>query len=65
VGEVQLITFTAVDGIAQIATGFVALAGLMSTRKTLLRTDLLPAKVSLIPPSPGHDGWELTARGQF
>jgi hypothetical protein len=65
VGEVQLITFMAVDGIAQLATGFVTLAGLMSTKKALLRTDLLPAKVSVIPPSPGHDGWEITARGEF
>jgi hypothetical protein len=65
VGEVQLITFMAVDGIAQLATGFVTLAGLLSTKKALLRTDLLPAKVSLIPPLPGHDGWSLTARGEF
>jgi hypothetical protein len=65
VGEVQLITFLAVDGIAQLATGFVTLAGLMSTRKALLRTDLLPAQVSVIPPGPGRDGWEVTARGEF
>ena len=65
VGEVQLITFMAVDGIAQLATGFVTLAGLMSTRQELRRSDLVPTQVSLIPPGPGHDGWELTARGQF
>jgi hypothetical protein len=65
VGEVQLITFMAVDGIAQLATGFVTLAGLISTKKALLRTDLLPAKVSVIPPGPGRDGWTLTARGEF
>jgi hypothetical protein len=65
VGEVQLITFLAVDGIAQLATGFVTLAGLVSTRKALLRTDLMPAQVSVIPPGPGHDGWAITARGEF
>ncbi|HEY3494197.1 MAG TPA: hypothetical protein VGK73_05910 [Polyangiaceae bacterium] len=65
VGEVQLITFMAVDGIAQLATGFVMVAGLVSKKKALLRTDLLPAEVSLVPPGPAHDGWGFSARGKF
>ena len=65
VGEVQMITFLAVDGIAQLATSFITIAGLVSSKKALLRTDLLPAQVSVVPPGPGHDGWGISARGQF
>ncbi len=64
VGEVQFITFVAVDGVFQLATGFLTLAGLLSSRDELIREDLLP-KVSLIPPTPGRREWALSVQGRF
>lgn len=64
VGEVQFITFVAVDGVFQLATGFLTLAGLLSSRDELIREDLLP-KVSVIPPGPGRREWALSVQGRF
>jgi hypothetical protein len=64
VGEVQFITFVAVDGVFQLASGFLTLAGFLSAREELIREDLLP-KVSVIPPSPGRREWALSVQGRF
>lgn len=71
VKEVQVITFFAVDGIAQLAGGLVTLAGAVSTKEELLRSDLVekPAvvedvKVSVVPPVGGNP-WALSVRGTF
>lgn len=64
VGEVQFITFVAVDGVFQLATGFLTLAGFLSSRDELIREDLVP-KVSVLPPSPGRREWALSVQGRF
>ena len=64
VGEVQFITFVAVDGVFQLATAFLTLAGALSSRDELIREDLVP-KVSLLPPSPGRREWALSVQGRF
>jgi len=64
VSEVQIITFLAVDGIGQLAGALVMLAGAMSSREELVRSDLLDVEVSVIPPANG-DPWQLSVQGQF
>jgi len=64
VGEVQFITFVAVDGVFQLATGFLTLAGLLSTKQELTREDLLP-KVSLVTTGPKRSDWALSVHGRF
>jgi len=64
VSEVQIITFLAVDGIGQLAGALIMLAGAMSTREELVRSDLVNVEVSVIPPANG-DPWALSVRGQF
>jgi hypothetical protein len=64
VHEVQYITFVAVDGVFQLATGFLLLAGLMSSKDELIREDLVP-KVSVLPPAPGRKEWALSIQGKF
>jgi phosphate/sulfate permease len=64
VSEVQVITFFAVDGVAQLAGGLVTLAGLLSTKEELVRSDLADVQVSVIPPRQG-DPWAISVSGQF
>jgi len=65
VSEVQVITFLAVDGIGQLAGALVTLAGAISSREELVRSDLLKkVEVSVIPPVDGEP-WALSVRGQF
>jgi hypothetical protein len=64
VKEVQFVTFVAVDGVFQLATGVLTLAGFLSSRDELIREDLVP-KVSLLPPGPGRREWALSVQGRF
>ena len=64
VGEVQFITFVAVDGVFQMATGFLTLAALLSTKQELTREDLAP-KVSVVATGPGPSDWGLRVQGRF
>jgi hypothetical protein len=64
VKEVQYITFVTVDGIFQLASGFLLLAGFLSSKEELIRTDLLP-QVSFVPPTPGRRDWALGVQGRF
>jgi hypothetical protein len=65
VKEVRVITFLAVDGIAQLAGGLVTLAGLLSTREELIRSDLVEkVQVSVQPPVQGSP-WAVSVGGQF
>jgi hypothetical protein len=64
VHEVQYITFVAVDGVFQMATGFLLLAGALSAKDELLRQDLVP-KVSFVVPTEGHHEWALRVQGRF
>ncbi len=64
VKEVQYITFVTVDGIFQLASGFLLLAGFLSSKEELIRADLLP-KVSFVPPTPGRRDWALSVQGRF
>jgi hypothetical protein len=64
VAQVQFITFVAVDGVFQLASGFLLLAGLLSTKQELTRQDLLP-QVSLTLPLPGREQWGLSVQGNF
>jgi hypothetical protein len=64
VHEVQYITFVAVDGVFQMATGFLLLAGLMSSKDELIRQDLVP-KVSLRVPAGDRGEWALSVQGRF
>lgn len=64
VHEVQYITFVAVDGVFQMATGFLLLAGFLSSKDELIRQDLVP-KVSFIVPAAGHREWSLSVQGRF
>jgi len=63
VGEVQLVTFMAMDGLAQTAGALVTLAGLLSTQEELVRSDLV--EVSLLPPLPGREAFDLSVRAVF
>jgi hypothetical protein len=64
VAQVQFITFVAVDGVFQLASGFLLLAGLLSTKQELTRQDLVP-QVSLTLPLPGREQWGLSVQGNF
>jgi hypothetical protein len=63
VRETQIVTMIAVDGLAQTAGALVALAGLMSGTKELVRSDL--PEVSVTPPLSAKGGWQLSVRGDF
>jgi len=64
VGEVQFITFVAVDGVFQLATGFLTLAGLLSTKQELTREDLVP-KVTVTATGPGPSDLGVSIQGSF
>jgi hypothetical protein len=63
VGEVQLITVIAVDGLAQLATVVVMIAGALSSHDELVRQDLV--NVAVIPPSDKREPWQLGLSGKF
>jgi hypothetical protein len=63
VRETQIVTMIAVDGLAQTAGALVALAGLMSGTKELVRNDL--PEVTVTPPISAQNGWQLSMRGNF
>ena len=65
VHEVQYITFVAVDGVFQMATGFLLLAGLLSSKEELIRQDLLPKVSFVVPTQGGHGEWALKVQGRF
>jgi hypothetical protein len=65
VKEVQVITFFAVDGIGQLAGGLVTLAGVVSSKEELVRSDLVEkVQVSVLPPVQGSP-WAVSVSGQF
>ena len=61
--ETQIVTLMAVDGLAQTAGALVAVAGLMSGTKELLRSDL--PEVMVTPPVSARSGWQFSVRGDF
>ncbi|HEX6764735.1 MAG TPA: hypothetical protein VF103_04640 [Polyangiaceae bacterium] len=61
--ETQIVTLIAVDGLAQTAGALIAVAGLISTKKELVRTDLVD--VSIAPPTAGRNDWRFSVRGAF
>jgi len=61
--ETQIVTLMAVDGLAQTAAVLVAVAGLISTKKELVRSDLL--EVTVTPPVSARGGWNFGVRGEF
>jgi hypothetical protein len=61
--ETQIVTLMAVDGLAQTAAVLVAVAGLVSTKKELVRSDLL--EVTVTPPVSARAGWNFGVRGAF
>jgi hypothetical protein len=63
VGEVQYITFTAVDGVFQLASGLIVVAGMLSSKDELLRQDLV--HVDVRPSRSGGVDWSLTVHGNF
>jgi hypothetical protein len=65
--ETQIVTLMAVDGLAQTAAVLVTVAGFVSTKKELVRNDLveLPITPSIVLPVAGHDGWQFSVRGAF
>jgi len=63
VSEVQYITFVAVDGVFQIASSFIILAGAMSARDELLRQDLV--HVNVAPGKTGGVDWAVTVQGNL
>ena len=67
VEETQIVTAIAVDGLAQTAGALVAIAGFVSTKKELVRNDLvqMPITPSIAPPVAGRDGWQFSVRGKF
>jgi hypothetical protein len=65
VKEVQVITFFAVDGLGQLAGGLVTLAGVVSSKEELVRSDLVEkVQVSVLPPVQGSP-WAVSVSGQF
>jgi hypothetical protein len=65
VKEVQVITFFAVDGIGQLAGGLVTLAGALSTKEELVRSDLVQVDhVSVLPPVQGGP-FGISVQGRF
>lgn len=65
VGEVQLITIIAVDGIAQLASVVVTIAGALSSHDELVRQDLVDVDVAVIPPASKREPWMLGFSGRF
>jgi hypothetical protein len=63
VGEVQYITFVAVDGVFQIASALIILAGAVSARDELIRQDLVHVKVA--PGQTGGVDWAVTLQGNL
>lgn len=63
VGQVQYITFAAVDGVFQIASVLVIVAGAVSSRDELIRQDLVHVKVA--PGQTGGVDWAVTVRGNL
>ena len=63
VGEVQLITVIAVDGLAQLATVVVMIAGALSSHDELVREDLV--NVAVIPPGDKREPWQFGLSGKF
>jgi len=63
VGEVQYITFAAVDGVFQIASALVILAGAVSSRDELIRQDLV--HVNVAPGPTGGVDWAVTVQGNL
>lgn len=63
VGEVQLITVIAVDGLAQLATVVIMFAGALSSHHELVRQDLV--NVAVIPPADKREPWQLGLSGKF
>jgi hypothetical protein len=65
VKEVQVITFFAVDGVGQLAGSLVTLAGVLSSKEELIRSDLVEkVQVSVVPPVQGNP-WAVSVSGQF
>lgn len=65
VKEVQVITFFAVDGVGQLAGALVTLAGALSSKEELVRSDLVEkVQVSVAPPVQGSP-WAVSVTGQF
>lgn len=63
VGEVQFITFVAVDGVFQLASSMLILAGALSGKDELIRQDLVHVDVR---PSPtGSVDWAVRVQGNF
>ena len=63
VGEVQFITFVAVDGVFQLASSMLILAGAISGKDELIRQDLVHVDVR---PSPtGSVDWAVSVQGNF
>ena len=65
VSEVRTVTFLAVDGIGQMASAVVLLAGLLSSTDELVRKDLVKVSVGVGVPDGRGDPWSLTFRGTF
>jgi hypothetical protein len=63
VRETQIVTMIAVDGLAQTAGALVALAGLLSGTKELVRNDL--PELNVTPPLSAKGHWQLSVRGDF
>lgn len=61
--ETQIVTLMAVDGLGQTAAVLVAVAGLISTKKELVRNDLI--EVTVTPPLSARAGWNFGVRGEF
>jgi hypothetical protein len=69
VAEVRSVTFLAVDGIGQLASAVVFVAGLLSSSDELVREDLLKEEdrlnVSVEAPAARGEPWSLSVRGNF
>jgi hypothetical protein len=65
VKEVQVITFFAVDGVGQLAGALVALAGALSTREELVRSDLLEEVHVSVHSPVGGSPWAVSISGRF
>ena len=63
VGQVQYITFTAVDGVFQVASALIILAGAVSSRDELIRQDLVHVKVA--PGPTGGLDWAISVQGNL
>lgn len=63
VGQVQYITFAAVDGVFQVASALVLLAGAVSSKDELIRQDLVHVKAA--PGKTGGVDWAVTVQGNL